>query len=153
MIFDLMTDDEKTVVSLENEYRGIDEKIQQAARRGDESALADLSQRKAELPQLIAGKKSSILRDHIASLRQSVAVSRADVADAEREAHRLTAEFPDKAKALDQEKEQLRIAATQAHWRRDSLAATLREKEGQLRQAEQKLQQMLLDHYAPSGST
>jgi chromosome segregation ATPase len=152
MIYELMTDDEKQLAQLESELSGMDRKIADAAHRGEESVIADLSRRKAELPALIAGTKSNILRDRISELRQSVAVSRADVSDAEQEANRLTMEFPDKVRALGQEQERLQNEASQAHWRRDSLTATLKEKEQELRRVEKQLEKMLLDHYAPNGS-
>jgi chromosome segregation ATPase len=143
----ILLDETSDVNSLTDELGHIPSQLRDAARRGDETALAALSDRRSQLPELIQTAK---LRDFAARL--SVARSRLGAIDSELqnaylEAMKAATKMETDVPVLEATIERLRSAAAQAHHERDTLQFAAKQAREQLEGIQAEREALLLAQF------
>jgi chromosome segregation ATPase len=143
----ILLDETSDVNSLTDELGHIPSQLRDAARRGDETALAALSDRRSQLPELIQTAK---LRDFAARL--SVARSRLGAIDSELqnaylEAMKAATKMETDVPVLEATIERLRSAAAQAHHERDTLQFAAKQARETLTQIQSEREALLLAQF------
>jgi hypothetical protein len=143
----ILLDETSDINSLTDELGHIPAKLKEAARRNDETALAALSDRRSQLPELIQTAK---LRDFAARL--SVARSRLGAIDSElqnayTEAMKAATKMETDVPVLTATIERLRSAAAQAHHERDTLQFAARQAREELEGIQAEREALLLAQF------
>jgi FtsZ-binding cell division protein ZapB len=135
------------VATLSNELKGTDKLMGDAARRGDETGLVALSDRKAQLPELIQKAKMRNFAERLSVARSRVAAYDTELQNAVREAGTLATKVETDVPVLQAEIERLRSASAQAQHERDNLQFAAKQARDELARIQNERESLLLGHY------
>jgi predicted nucleic acid-binding Zn-ribbon protein len=135
------------VATLSDELNGIEKRIRDAARIGDQNTIIALRERQATLPALIVEAKRANLAERFSSARDSIAGYGSELKDATELSQRLNAEIEPAIRELDKLKAQLIAEQQQANANRETLAFALRLEEQKHAALVSERESLLLSHF------
>jgi hypothetical protein len=118
-----------------------------AARRGDETALAALSDRRSQLPELIQAEKMRDFAARLSVARSRVAALNVELQSAARESLILATKVETDVPVLEAAIEQLRSVSAQAHHERDSIQFAAKQADDELARIQSERETLLLAQF------
>jgi hypothetical protein len=135
------------VATLSDELKDTDKLMRDAARRGDETGLVVLSDRKAQLPELIQKAKMKDFASRLSVARSRVAALHIELQNASREALTLATKVETDVPVLEAAIERLRSVSAEAHHERDNLQFAAKQASGELERIQSERESLLLSHF------
>jgi hypothetical protein len=143
----ILLDETSDINRLTDELGHIPSQLKEAARRNDETALAVLSDRRAQLPALIQSAKMKDFAERLSVARSRVAAYDTELQSAARESGTLANEVETKVPILQAEIERLRRESAQAHHERESLQFAAKQARNDLARIQNQRESLLLEHF------
>jgi predicted nucleic acid-binding Zn-ribbon protein len=135
------------VATLSDELNGIDKRIRDAAKTGDQNAMISLRDRKGTLPALIIEAKRANLAERFSVARSRIGAFGSELKEASELSQRLNAEIDPALKELDRRRAELIANQQQANANRESLAFALRLEEQKHAALVSERESLLLSHF------
>jgi hypothetical protein len=143
----ILLDETSDINRLTTELAHIPAQLKDAARRNDETALAVLSDRRSQLPDLIQKAKMRDFASRLSVARSRVAALHIELQNASREALTLAAEVETEVPVLEASIERLRSVSAQAHHERDNVAFAAKQARDELTRIQSERESLLLSHF------
>ncbi len=143
----ILLDETSDINRLTAELGHIPSQLKDAARRGDETALAALSDRRSHLPELIQKARMSDFAKRLSVARSRVAALHIELQNASREALTLATEVETEVPVLEAAIERLRSVSAQAHHERDTLQFAAKQASDELERIQNERESLLLAQF------
>jgi hypothetical protein len=143
----ILLDETSDISRLTDELGHIPSQLKDAARRGDETALAALSDRRSQLPELIQKARMSDFGKRLSVARSRVAAFDIELQNAVRRAGTLATKVETDVPVLQSEIEQLRSASAEAHHERDNLQFAAKQARDELERIQNERESLLLAQF------
>jgi chromosome segregation ATPase len=143
----ILLDETSDINRLTDELGHIPSLLKEAARRGDETALAALKDRRSQLPDLIQQARMRDFAARLSVARSRVAALHIELQNASSEALTLAAKVETDVPALQAAIEELRSVSAQAHHERDNLQFAARQASEELERIQNERETLLLAQF------
>ncbi len=143
----ILQDEMSDINSLTMELGQIPSELKDAARRGDETALAALSNRRSQLPELIQTAKLRDFARRLSVARSRLAAYDTELQTAYLEAMKAATKMETDVPVLTATIERLRSASAQAHHERDNLQYAARQAREELETIQAEREALLLAQF------